>query len=134
MSLMKDDTNMHLKPVDQMTRSEMQILNSLKSKPSLPGPGSYDVSYRTNSQNKNSRKFSIGIKLRKPISSNQTTPGPHQYRLNTSQTKNTKPKYGIGGHSAQRPSLVDKCKLQSPNLTKYFQQDISHVDMLKGDL
>ena len=101
----------------------MKQSKSVKNKPESPGPGYYNITHKVSSNEKNSRKFTIGLKFKKK--EKESSPAPNRYFLNTSQTHCTKPKYGIGGNSAQRPSLVARSKLESPNPTAYYKTDYS---------
>ena len=105
------------------------MFSTIQPKPQVPGPGHYEISHSINSQMKPSRKYSIGLKFRKSQSKDKKSPGPHEYTINNSQTHYQKPKYGIGGTSLQRPSLVTKSTLQSPNPSRYFISDLIADDL-----
>ena len=105
------------------------MFKTLQHKPQVPGPGHYEISHSMNSQMKPSRQYTIGLKFKKSENNVNRSPGPHEYTINMSQTHNTKPKYGIGGTQVQRPSIVTKSTLQSPNPTRYFVSDLIAEDL-----
>ena len=85
----------------------------------MPGPGSYDVRYKT--VEARSRKTTIASKLVEPIDKLQTlrSPGP-MYKPRTAQILTHKPSYNIGGNTHQRPIIT---AIKSPGPTTYFSSE-----------